>query len=274
MKKLYIFILIIVTAWIAKLSYDVFKISAQQNEANQLIHNLEKTNSTLNDQLVAVKRQDPTESTSAPIQKISEPDAGIQPNDMIKQQLSLIEFALKQHEYHYALEKLADLDRNIKSYEISEVLQASLHQAIEKDILAVNKYVQTKEQQQQKINQIIQQINVVINQEIKNPNLKIDKPENKHFWTKWFAIETTEKPTVNLMQRSVILKEVQLRLLISREILTRGQYIQYQQELDDIILLLKQLPDQKSQKILKQVESIKGMSVIPAPMLSTRTLLG
>ena len=71
---------------------------------------MEKSGSNLNDQLVAIKR-DPSEAqTVTDIKKITDTQSDIQPNDMIKQQLSLVEFALKQHQYHYAVEKLIELD--------------------------------------------------------------------------------------------------------------------------------------------------------------------
>ncbi len=63
MKKLYIFVLIIILAVVAKLSYDVYKISEQQIQLQQVVNKLEKTNSSLNDQLVAIKRE-PNESNS------------------------------------------------------------------------------------------------------------------------------------------------------------------------------------------------------------------
>lgn len=274
MKKLYIFVLIIILAVVAKLSYDVYKISAQQTELKQVINKLEKSGSNLNDQLVAIKR-DPSEAqTVTDIKKITDTQSDIQPNDMIKQQLSLVEFALKQHQYHYAVEKLIELDHQIDDYVLAPSLKNSLHQVIDKDIQTIKQYVVNSDAQQQKINQLILQLNSELKQEIINPNLAVSSSENAYFWQKWFLVESTKKPNQQLMQRSVVLKEAQLRLLIAREALSQGQFLQYHQELADIIQLVNQLPDQVAKQLVRQIKNIDGMTAIPVPVLSTRALLG
>ncbi|WP_163122181.1 hypothetical protein [Acinetobacter portensis] len=274
MKKLYIFVLIIILAVVAKLSYDVYKISAQQTELKQVINKLEKSGSNLNDQLVAIKR-DPSEAqTVTDIKKITDTQSDIQPNDMIKQQLSLVEFALKQHQYHYAVEKLIELDHQIDDYVLAPSLKNSLHQVIDKDIQTIKQYVVNSDAQQQKINQLILQLNSELKQEIINPNLAVSSSENAYFWQKWFLVESTKKPNQQLMQRSVVLKEAQLRLLIAREALSQGQFLQYHKELADIIQLVNQLPDQVAKQLVRQIKNIDGMTAIPVPVLSTRALLG
>ncbi len=54
----------------------------------------------------------------------------------------------------------------------------------------------------------------------------------------------------------------------------QGQYVQYQQEVNDIIQLLQQLPDQKVQQLVQQLEKIKNLNIVPTPSLKTRALLG
>ena len=72
----------------------------------------------------------------------------------------------------------------------------------------------------------------------------------------------------------MILKEAQLRLLIAREALSQGQFVQYHQELIDIIQLLEQLPDQVAKQLVQQIKMLDGMTSIPVPVLSTRALMG
>lgn len=273
MKKLYIFVLIIILAVVAKLSYDVYKISEQQIQLQQVVNKLEKTNSSLNDQLVAIKRE-PNESNSIESKKTTDVDTHIQPNDMIKQQLNLVEFALRQHQYHYAVEKLLVLNQQINDYVLAPSLKNSLHQVINKDVQTIKQYVINSDAQQQQINQLILKLNSELKQEIIQPNLMISQPENGYFWQKWFFVESTKKPAQQLMQRSVILKEAQLRLLIAREALSQGQFVQYHQELTDIIQLLEQLPDQVAKQIVQQIKMLDGMTSIPVPVLSTRALMG
>lgn len=274
MKKLYIFVLMITLVVIAKLSYDVYKISAKQSELDQVVHKLEKTNSNLNDQLVALKRTPVENKEKLDNKKTSMDQVVIQPNDVIKQKLMLVEFALKQNQYHYAVDNLISLNHQIDSFVLAPSLKNSLHDVINKDIQTIKQYVVNSDIQQQQINQLILQLNNELKQEITQPNLVVSKPENAYFWQRWFYVESSKKPAQQLMQRSVILKEAQLRLLIAREALSQGQYIQYHQELADIIQLLNQLPDQVAKQLIQQIENIEGMTTIPAPVLSTRALLG
>ena len=76
------------------------------------------------------------------------------------------------------------------------------------------------------------------------------------------------------MQRPLILKEVQLRLLLAQQALQQGQYVEYQKSLVEMIELLNQIPDQKSRQLIQNIQKIKGFTVIPTPILNTRALLG
>ncbi len=76
------------------------------------------------------------------------------------------------------------------------------------------------------------------------------------------------------MNRQLVLKEVQLRLLLVRQSLMQGQYAEYQQGLDDVIKQLNQLPDYDSQRLKKRLMNMKYLPVIPNPKLGAMTLLG
>lgn len=52
---------------------------------------------------------------------------------------------------------------------------------------------------------------------------------------KWFRIEKVETPSINLMNRSVVFKEVQLRLLIAEQALNQGKMAEYQNELQTVM---------------------------------------
>jgi hypothetical protein len=53
----------------------------------------------------------------------------------------------------------------------------------------------------------------------------MDQSEAVSWWKKWFRIEKVETPSINLMNRSVVLKEVQLRLLIAEQALNQGKWL-------------------------------------------------
>ncbi|WOE30649.1 MULTISPECIES: hypothetical protein [unclassified Acinetobacter] len=276
MKKLYILLLGIAVIWIAKLSYDVFKISEQQHNLVQITHQLEKSNSKLNDQLTALQRielnQVKTIQSTTPI-LLTDHFNDLSQN-LMKQQLLLIEFALKQQQPYYALEKLIELSRVIPTYPLSPELKQSLQQAINKDIDLIKQYIVRKTEQDEKIEKVLNKISLELKNESLNHHLVPDQQNNEYFWQKWFSINTATVPATELINRPLMMKEAQLRLLMARNLLMDGEYAQYQRELNEITDLLKPLPDQKTKQILAQIETLRSNTVIPQPTLNTRSLIG
>ncbi|TCB33597.1 hypothetical protein E0H82_13785 [Acinetobacter sp. ANC 4910] len=283
MKKFLIVLILVCVAWIAKLSYDIFQLNQTQAGIQSTLQQLETHSANLNDQIVALQRQTPQPSepvaskaaaTSGTGAQVSTATLQVDPMVLIRQQLDLVDFALQQQQYHFALEKLAQLNINIEQYALAPSLKQSLHQVMGKDQHLIQQTVQARTEQQQQIQQLLQQLDVVLTQEIKQAQMKPVRGEDRHFWQRWFELQPAKQPATQLMQRAIIMKEVQLRLLVAREALSRGQYLEYQKDLNEIIQILSTLPDAQAQKLRKQVEKIKGFSIIPMPVLNTRALLG
>ena len=276
MKKLVVIVVLIALVWIVKLSFDVMQISAQQQQLSQSLHLAEKTNANLNDQLVALQRRNFTQDApeqSAVSSAVQQEDA-IQPVDMVAQQLDLVEFSLQQQQFHYATEKLANLDRELNEYALAPALKQSLHQVIQQDQKQIQQFITTRDAQYQQVSQLLQQLDQQLKQQAQQPELNPADVDDRFFWQKWLSIESAKQPATQLMQRQIILKEAQLRLLLARQVFMQGQYVQYQQEVNDIIQLLQQLPDQKAQQLVQQLEKIKNLNIVPTPSLKTRALLG
>ncbi|WP_336931200.1 hypothetical protein [Acinetobacter tandoii] len=282
MKKFLIVLILVCVAWIAKLSYDIFQFNQKQVAMQDTLQRLEANSANLNDQIVALQRQTPTASelnaSNVPAKGTSVQAATtpvqINPMVLIRQQLDLVDFALQQQQYHFALEKLAQLNINIEQYALAPSLKQSLHQVMGKDQQLIQQTVQARTEQQQQIQQLLQQVDVVLTQEIKQAQMKPVRAEDRPFWQRWFELQPAKQPATQLMQRAIILKEVQFRLLVAREALNHGQYVEYQKDLAEILQILSTLPDAQAQKLRKQVEKIKGFSIIPMPVLNTRALLG
>ena len=276
MKKLVVIVVLIALIWIVKLSFDVMQISAQQQQLSQSLHLVEKTNANLNDQLVALQRRNYTQDAaeqSAVSSAIPQEDA-IQPMEMVARQLDLVEFSLQQQQFHYATEMLENLDRELNEYALAPALKQSLHQVIQQDQKQIQKFITTRDAQYQQVSQLLQQLDQQLKQQVQQPEMNPADVDDRYFWQKWLSIESAKQPATQLMQRQIILKEAQLRLLLARQVFMQGQYVQYQQEVNDIIQLLQQLPDQKAQQLVQQLEKIKNLNIVPAPSLKTRTLLG
>ena len=276
MKKLVVIVVLIALIWIVKLSFDVMQVSTQQQQLSQSLHLVEKNIANLNDQLVALQRRNYTQGAAeqpAVSSAIPQVDA-IQPMEMVAQQLDLVEFSLQQQQFHYATEMLANLDRELNEYALAPALKQSLHQVIQQDQKQIQQFITTRDAQYQQVSQLLQQLDQHIKQQVQQPELNPADVDDRYIWQKWLSIESAKQPATQLMQRQIILKEAQLRLLLARQVFMQGQYVQYQQEVNDIIQLLQQLPDQKVQQLVQQLEKIKNLNIVPTPSLKTRALLG
>ena len=276
MKKLVVIVVLIALIWIVKLSFDVMQVSTQQQQLSQSLHLVEKNIANLNDQLVALQRRNYTQDAaeqSAVSSAIPQEDA-IQPMEIVARQLDLVEFSLQQQQFHYATEMLENLDREVNEYALAPALKQSLHQVIQQDQKQIQKFITTRDAQYQQVSQLLQQLDQQLKQQVQQPEMNPADVDDRYFWQKWLSIESAKQPATQLMQRQIILKEAQLRLLLARQVFMQGQYVQYQQEVNDIIQLLQQLPDQKAQQLVQQLEKIKNLNIVPAPSLKTRALLG
>lgn len=278
MRKLVSIIILLSIAWLAKLSYDMWQISRTVPELQQSLLQSEQQYANLNDQLVALKRQIQSQPSSsvqtAPSINNEIIHSGITPTVVIKQKLDLIQFAIDQQQFIYAVDHLTQLQQSLPQYEIAPALQHSLNQAIEQDKQAIQQYVIAQNQRHQLIDDLLQTIDKNIQQALARPKLEMDQSESVSWWKKWFRIEKVETPSINLMNRSVVLKEVQLRLLIAEQALNQGKMAEYQNELQSVMQKLNEMPDATSQQLKNRIAKVSHLSIVPVPKLSTLGLLG
>ena len=279
MKKLFIVLFILSMAWLIKLSYDLHILNKAQTEFNQSINQLQQQNANLNDQFVALKRQISAQQESARATSakapVSEAVANETQNDiaLVQQHLDLIEFALQQQQYATAIEKLNQLSNELDDYILAPALVSSLQQVIAKDQDMLKKFVNSRLVQQNKVKEVLVQMDTEIEKEIRTPYRQ--RPETQRsFWQRWVQIESADQPSIVLMQRHLVLKEAQLRLLIAQNTLQKDQSVAFQQALNAVIEVLEQLPDAQSQKWIQQLNQIKATPITPIPLLNTRTLVG
>ena len=279
MKKLFIVLFILSMAWLIKLSYDLHILNKAQTEFNQSINQLQQQNANLNDQFVALKRQisaqqenAETTSSKAPVREMTT-DATQNDIVLVQQHLDLIEFALQQQQYATAIEKLNQLSNELDDYILAPALVSSLQQVIAKDQDMLKKFVNSRLVQQNKVKELLVQMDAEIEKEIQTPYRQ--RPETQRsFWQRWVQIESADQPSTVLMQRHLVLKEAQLRLLIAQNTLQKDQSVAFQQALNAVIEVLEQLPDAQSQKWIQQLNQIRATPITPIPLLNTRTLVG
>lgn len=277
MKKLLVLLLVLGVLWVVKISFDVHQLSVGQDTLIQQQSALEQRNASLNDQLVAINRQvndvAPVEGNTTSTNTVSAV-GGLQPTVLIAQQLDLVEFALQQQQYSFAVDKLNQLNLDVHTYELAPALKASLHQVLTKDQKIVMQFVQANLEQQNKIKAVLDQIDQAIAQEIKTQYTQPEPQPEHSFWRRWIQIESVQQPNAVLMQRAIILKEAQLGLMLAEQQLQKGQYIAFQQELIGVIQTLKQLPDAKTQYFIQRLSELKKIPANTVPALNTRALLG
>ncbi len=276
MRKIVYLILGLSLLWLAKLSYDVAQYSHTLPQLQQQLDQTQQRYALLNDQFVAVQRQVQNNRVVEPAENtVTMPAivAGVAPIILIKQHLQLIQFAVEQQQFIYALEHLNQLQQQIVQYAVAPALQQSLMKAIEQDRLAIQQFVLAQTQQQQQLDHLLQQLDQKIQQEISNPGITLQKNANGTWW-QWFKLERVEQPATDLMNRHVVLKEAQLRLLLASQALNQGQISEYRKSVQEVIQLLVKLPDQNSQQIRSRLEKVLNLPAVPTPTLTTLGLLG
>ncbi|WP_180182569.1 hypothetical protein [Acinetobacter sp. YH01020] len=280
MKKLFVVVVIVAVLWLAKLSFDLFQVNAQQTELMQQQTLLQQRNAGLNDQVVALKRRlsgTATEMAAATTSNTSiaaEATHSIEPMMVVGQQLDLVEFAMQQQQFAVALEKLNQLDQQLDQLSLAPALRMSLHQVIQKDRETLKQYVIERQLQSDKVKNTLQSIDQLLEKEILKPYSSKEQQKGLSFWQKWIQVESVEQPSPVLMQRSLVLKEMQLRLILAQQVLNQGQYPQFQQEITEIMQIMQQLPDASLKPIRQRLEQLKDIPVISVPLLNTRALIG
>ena len=277
MRKIVSIIFLLGIAWLAKLSYDMWQISRTVPQLEQNLLESEQHYANLNDQLVALQRQlqsQPAQAGQANTAPMDVAPTGISPTVLIKQKLDLIQFAIDQQQFIYAVDHLNQLQQALPQYAIAPALQHSLIQALEQDKQAIQQFVLAQNQQHQLVDDLLQRIDQNIQQALNQPQVELDQSEATTWWKKWFRVEKVQTVSVNLMNRSVILKEVQLRLLIAEQALNQGKTVEYQNELQAVMQKLDEMPDATSQQLKKRIEKVAHLPALPIPKLTTLGLLG
>lgn len=276
MKKFIYILLLIALGWLIKLSYDFYQVSQQLSDIQQSLHNSEQKNATLNDQLVAVQRQTSNVEKSG-VEQVSvtkEPAVGIHASALIKQKLELVQFAMQQQQFVYAVEHLTQLDQSLDQYALADALKHSLHQTIQQDIQNIQQFVIEVNTQREQLDAVLKQIDQSLISELKNNQLKPEQAKNEYFWEKWLQVDRVKPELPALANRKFILKEMQLRVLLAQQLMIRGQNAEFQAVLDQVTQAFDLLPDAFSQKIKQQLLKVKQNPQLPAPKLNSLAVLG
>lgn len=277
MKKiLYLFILGLII-WLIKLSYDHFSLQEKVELLQQTQHKSEQLVASLNDQLVAIQRsnQQVSSQSNPPQQNNNQQEiqSEINPIKLLSQKLELIQFALDQHEFVYALEQLNQLDQLVERLALADTLQVSMHRAVEHDQKMIQQYVVAKNIQIAQLGDLLENIDANLKNEQQVQQLTSDNSSQSSWFERVFKVERVDEQMPVLLNRRLVLKEVQLRVLFAQRALQQGQYIDYQNALTSIIDELDQLPDAAAIKIKNKVKHLKQAQLLPVPKLNSKAIL-
>ncbi|EEY92063.1 hypothetical protein N5I80_08740 [Acinetobacter junii] len=276
MRKIAYFILVLGLVWLAKLSYDVAQYSQTIPQLQQQLVQSQQQYSLLNDQLVGLQRQLQDKNTSNTNNKlVTTPITidGIAPAVVIKQKLQLVQFAVDQQQFIFALEQLNQLQQQMAQHQVSPALQHGLIKAMEQDKQNIQQYVLLQTQQRQQFDTLLQYLDQQLQQEMQKPDIRLQKNSERSWW-QWFKFEKVQRTPPDLIQRSILLKEAQLRLLLAEQALHLNQATEYRKSMQEVMLLLEDLPDRSSQQMKLRVQKMLNLPVVPAPKLTTLGLLG
>jgi len=232
---------------------------------------------SLNDQLVAIQRsnQQVSSQTNPPQQNNNQQEiqSEINPIKLVSQKLELIQFALDQHEFVYALEQLNQLDQLVERLALADTLQVSMHRAVEHDQKMIQQYVVAKNIQIAQLGDLLENIDANLKNEQQVQQLTSDNSSQSSWFERVFKVERVDEQMPVLLNRRLVLKEVQLRVLFAQRALQQGQYIDYQNALTSIIDELDQLPDAVAIKIKNKAKHLKQAQLLPVPKLNSKAIL-
>ena len=275
MRKLFVALSLLIVAWMVKLNYDLVQNSKQLQELQTRIVHSEQANANANDQLVALQRQlAPNETTASDVAS-SESAAvhALNPIILVKRQLQLVQFALQQQQDVYAFQQLQKLNQEIAGYDLSPALQQSLYQAITQDLQNIQQYHDNHQNQLDQLHLIFRQMDQQLNQLLLNQTQQYQPVQQKHFWNRWFKVESTDQPQTELMNQRLILKEMQIRLVLAKQLLESGQYDEYQQTLLEVNQLLRQAPTFNRHALSVLLEKAKQLPAVTMPKLTALAIL-
>lgn len=279
MKKLSLILIALLILILAKLSYETYSVSNQNIQLQFRIDQIELRNDRLNDQLVAIQRNEDllklnSSSQLGQTKAMTTVSSELNPSAVIKQKLEFIQFALQQQQWVIALEKLRLLDQQIDGYVIAESLKKSAHQAIKQDYQIVQQFVLQKESQQMQLSQFIASLDDLIQLQATANQLNTPDQQTQYFWQKWIQIERVENVSPQLSQRKSLLQEVEIQIFFAEQAFLSDQYQSYQRHLLRALQLLDQIPDPQSKKIQQQVLQLQQIKKISIPQLKTHAIFG
>lgn len=272
MNKWIMLWMIVLVAVLLFLASMVYQSKEQVHALDQELQGLKHNYLKVNDQLVALKRQQTETGTtvSAP----TAPQSGTLGSSTahLRDQLGLVDVALQHDQPMFALSQLVQISASLEQYVLSDAMRQSLVSAINNDSVTIERYLTEVDRHNEVVQLQIEKINLALKKQIQHPNLEL--PTKQTRWLPWLDIKRDRDLGAPLLERTIILKEAQLRLQLLQYAVARQQQVLIVNESQEIMALLEPLPDAFAKQMIEQLKQLNQMQRIAKPKLSALALLG
>ncbi len=294
MKRKYL-ILILLAALNLALIGVVVRTQQHLSVVDGQLQNMSQAYGRLNDQLVALQSYSKPDNTSSKNVQTSgknnakslsqadlaatgsanlnttSPIAVENTKAMLLAQLELVQFALKQQQYVYALEKLKAVQNAVPKQPLAMTLQQSLIHGLLLDQKNIQQQVERLQQQQRMLFAALGQIDLQIQQMmLQTPNIAT---RHESWWKNWLILERASTDNPQLHNRIQIYQELQWRLQLAQQAQLQGQYVLCQQQLMMAQRLFNRVPDAAGRHIQQQLSHLQRQPRLAMPQLQSMMLL-
>lgn len=268
--------LLIVLSLIGLIVYNMTQLKQLQQQQQQTAQSL----LSLNDQFVALQRDDAPQALGAsqqPSQLAFPQKNQSQLNNknsqaLLRAQLQLVQFALEQHETLYAYEQLQKIEQGLAALPLATALKRSLAQSFAADRLQLQQQSQREQQQQSQLlaalDLIDRQVQLLQRQPAPTPATATDP-----WWQSWFKLEAVQAPSTELTQRQQRYQTLQWRLQLAQQAHLQGQGLLYLQQMNYAQQLLVNLPDADSRAIALRLSRLQQQPSLAVVQLQSLALL-
>ncbi|SDB95836.1 hypothetical protein [Acinetobacter boissieri] len=273
MSKKWLLVGVALILWVAKLTYDQQEYVDQITSLQNQITKVSQATDNLNDQFVALQRHGVStlpDTKALPEKQLTTGIDILNPLVLVKQQIDLIQFSLQQQQNSYALEHLQTLIKNVMQYDIAPALKQNLLDSLTSDQQRIVQYYQQQELQKKQTSLQLQQINQYLNvlmTKMATGDEKIAQEKT------WFSLQSTDQAKTALMGRSIIIKEMQLRLLLAQQFFYHGKYQEYQASIEDMLVLTQQSSLLNQKELHHLLVQAKQINVLNLPKLQATALV-
>ena len=190
---------------------------------------------------------------------------------LLQSQLQLVEFAITQQQYVYALEQLKTTRQILQQQPLAAPLKNSLLQSLIADEKNILQQLARFQQQQTLLLSALSKVDQQLQQQAQlAPTSALPK---QAWWQHWLQIQPAQTATPALMYRQNQYQMVQWRLQLAQQALMHGQSSLYVQQLNWSLALLKPLPDAASLALSKRIQQLQDQPLLSEPPLQTLALL-